>query len=172
MLAPRPAGSVDQLGQTPEAIAARRREERSPGRRLQRRRLLPHGAAGKDAARAGPQATSTWASNVASSTPPESSTHGTRDAASSSSHASRHRARSIDGCVVRELGLENVAADRRQPPGGLDHDLATRLAGQLLAVDEGERERLDEQRESTARQAAATWPTSPSWSAAFDAPGW
>ena len=40
-------------------------------------------------------ATDTWRSNVASSTPPERSTHGTGVAASSSAHASVHRPSSV-----------------------------------------------------------------------------
>ena len=40
-------------------------------------------------------ATLTCASNVASSTPPDNSTHGTPDASASSAHASTHRPRSV-----------------------------------------------------------------------------
>ena len=49
--------------------------------------------------------------------------------------------------VIRELGLEDVAADRGQPARGLDDDAPAGLAGQGLALDERERERLHEQRD-------------------------
>ena len=147
MLAPRPAGAVDQLGEAPEAVAAGRREERVPGRRVERRRPLPHGAAGEDAARAGPAGDLDLGleRRVVDAAREQHPRHPRRRVELVARFPPARRV--DDGCVVRELGLEDVAADRRQPPGGLDHDLATRLAGQLLAVGERERERLDEQRE-------------------------
>ena len=75
------------------------------------------------------QAVATWASNVASSTPPDRRTHGSRGrrvelgAGLAPASAVRHRR------VVRELGLEDVATDRGQAPGGLDDDPPARLAG-------------------------------------------
>ncbi len=50
-----------------------------------------------------------------------------------------------DRRVIREFGLQHVPADRGQPTGGLDDDPPTRLSGELLAGDDGEGQRLDEE---------------------------
>ena len=101
-----------------------------------------------------PQAVSTWASNVTSSTPPERRTHGSDEAASSSAQppaSGFDRSR----CGRRELGLEDVAAERAEPAGRLDDDLPPGLAGQLLAST-SENESGSTKRPGRRRQAAPT----------------
>ena len=118
-------------------------------------------------------AVSTCASNVASSTPPDSSTHGDARGRVELRAGLAPAGPVRDRGVVGELGLEDVAADRGHPPRGLDDDPPPRLAGQRLALDQRERQRLHEERE-VRRPAGRGRPprrTAPGASA-FDASGW
>ena len=118
-----------------------------------------------------PQATATWRSNVTSSTPPESSTHGSRCGVQLRARV-RPRGCVIHGRVVRELGLEDVAADRGESARGLDDASSSRLAGQPSAGGGVEPQGSTNSGRSAARQAAATSATNRSWSAAFAASWW
>jgi hypothetical protein len=84
----------------------------------------------------------------------------------------RPRGRIVDRRVVRELGLQDVPAQRREAARGLDDAPPARFAGQLVAGHRIEPQGLDEQRRSAVRQAAATSATNRSWAAAFAASWW
>ena len=98
------------------------------------------------------QATSVWASNVASSTPAERMTQGMADglvqllAGLQPAVPLGHRG------VIGELALEDVAAQGGQAAGRPHDDVASRLAGQLGGgLVDGEAERLEEERQVDVR---------------------
>ena len=143
----RPAASASSTSRRSRAAPGRspgtRRGRRAPASRPRPRRT----ARPARRSRRPRQAVSTCASNVASSTPPDSRTHGDGERRVELGAGLAPAGSVRDRRVVRELGLEDVAADRGQPARGLDDDAPAGLAGQLLALDERERQRLHEQRE-------------------------
>ena len=168
--ADQPLGDV---AQAPRAASAPRREPRiALRRRPHRRGLGPHGSPDEHAARPGSQAVSTCASNVASSTPPDSSTQGSVDASSSSAHASAQRPRSVSAASYGNSAL------RTSPPSGVNRravSMTTRRLASPVSFSPSTTENdsgSTNSARSSARQAAATSATSRSWSAAFAASGW
>ena len=117
------------------------------------------------------QAVSTWASNVASSTPPDSRTHGRREAASSSAQASVH---SVGSVTVRSYGNSALRtsppiAVRRRAVSTTTRRRASPVTGSPSSPNESG---STKSARSSRRQAAATSSTSRSWSAALAASGW